>query len=128
MSKAKFELSAKHFLGLAVIASSFCATGSGHQRLVGTVTAEARAVAFLIREVPAWSKANGCFSCHNNGDAARVLYTASRQGHQVPANALAATTAWVGTPNRWEQNKGDPGFSDKRLADPAQAHWPGHSW
>src|SRR5262249_3941979 len=29
--------------------------------------AEARAVDFLRREVPAWSRDNGCFSCHNNG-------------------------------------------------------------
>ena len=41
---------------------------------------EARAVAFLSREVPRWSRENHCYSCHNNGDAARALYQASRTG------------------------------------------------
>jgi hypothetical protein len=81
------------------------------------VDAEARAVRFLTREVPAWSKENGCFSCHNNGDAARALYAASSKGYRVPDHALADTTEWVKLPARWDHNKGDPGFSDKRLAD-----------
>jgi hypothetical protein len=80
-------------------------------------TAEGRAVAFLVREVPAWSRENGCFSCHNNGDAARALYVAKRNGFSVPAAALADTTTWVSQPLRWDHNKGDPGFSDKRLAN-----------
>lgn len=79
--------------------------------------AEVRALAFLQREVPTWSRENGCFSCHNNGDAARALYAATRQGHRVAAGALADTTAWVLQPDRWEDNKGDPGFSDQRLAN-----------
>jgi len=78
---------------------------------------EGKAIAFLTREVPAWSRDNGCFSCHNNGDAARALYAASRKGHRIPAEALAETTAWVREPHRWKENKGDPGFSDKRLAN-----------
>ena len=80
-------------------------------------SAEAKAVRFLMREVPAWSKENGCFSCHNNGDAARALYAASRKGYRVPADVLADTTEWVKRPARWDENKGDPGFSDKLLAD-----------
>jgi hypothetical protein len=79
--------------------------------------AEDRAVGFLMQEVPAWSKENGCFSCHNNGDAARALYAASRKGYRVPADVLADTTEWVKQPSRWDANKGDPGFSDKKLAD-----------
>lgn len=79
--------------------------------------AEIKAIAFLAREVPAWSKTNGCFSCHNNGDAARALYAATRKGLNVPANALADTNTWVSNPTGWKNNKGDPGFSDKRLAD-----------
>lgn len=78
---------------------------------------EQRAVAFLVREVPAWSRENGCFSCHNNGDAARALYAAKQHGLAVPASALADTSAWVSQPTRWDHNKGDPGFSDKRLAN-----------
>jgi prenyltransferase beta subunit len=80
-------------------------------------TAEAKAIAFLIREVPAWPRENGCFSCHNNGDAARALFLAARRGYHIPAEALAATTAWLSAPAGWDENKGDPGFSDKRLAD-----------
>jgi hypothetical protein len=79
--------------------------------------AEARAVEFLKREVPAWSRENGCFSCHNNGDAARALYAATRKGHRLPEHVLAETTAWVAQPARWEHNQGDPGFSDQRLAN-----------
>lgn len=35
----------------------------------------------------------------------------------MPDAALAETTAWVSQPARWDSNKGDPGFSDKRLAN-----------
>jgi hypothetical protein len=79
-------------------------------------TPEARAIAFLQREVPAWSRDNGCFSCHNNGDAARALYTARQQGHRVARSALADTTRWLAAPAHWDKNQGDPGFSDQRLA------------
>jgi hypothetical protein len=79
--------------------------------------AEIRAVEFLKREVPAWSKNNGCYSCHNNGDAARALYQASLQGHRVSADVLADTNAWLSDPQVWDKNKGDPGFSDQRLAN-----------
>jgi hypothetical protein len=79
-------------------------------------TPEQRAVTYLAREVPLWLKENKCFSCHNNGDAARALYVASRQSYPVPKNSLEDTTAWLVQPDQWEHNKGDPGFSDKRLA------------
>jgi hypothetical protein len=82
----------------------------------GPVTAEAKAIEFLQREVPAWSRENGCFSCHNNGDGARALYGARRIGYRVAPQALADTTDWVTRPGQWEHNKGDPGFSDQRLA------------
>jgi hypothetical protein len=79
-------------------------------------TAEDRAVRFLAREVPAWSRENGCFSCHNNGDAARALYAARAQGYRVGPQALSETSSWVQRPDEWANNKGDPGFSDQRLA------------
>ena len=94
---------------LAVIASG-CATKVEQ-------TPESKAVAYLVREVPAWSRENQCFSCHNNGDAARALYVASRKGHKIPPSALADTTAWLTRPEQWKNNKGDPGFSDQRLAN-----------
>lgn len=105
----------KFWLLLVVLAAAGCAGPSA--RNDPAATPERRAVAFLVREVPAWSRENGCFSCHNNGDAARALYAARRSGFNVPATALADTTAWVSQPARWDHNKGDPGFSDKRLAN-----------
>src|SRR5262245_23920488 len=105
----------KLFLMLAALTAIVCANNYGAQS--SNTEPEARAVEFLMREVPAWSKDNGCFSCHNNGDAARALYAASRKGYRVPADVLADTTEWVKQPSRWDYNKGDPGFSDKRLAD-----------
>jgi hypothetical protein len=79
--------------------------------------AETKALTFLAREVPKWKRENGCFSCHNNGDAARALFAAFRKGHRISADAFAETRAWLSTPHRWAENKGDPGFSDKRLAN-----------
>jgi len=78
---------------------------------------EDKAVKFLTREVPAWPKNNGCFSCHNNGDAARALFAATRKGYRIPKVALAGTTVWLLDPLRWDKNKGNPGFSDQTLAD-----------
>ncbi|MBC8001510.1 MAG: hypothetical protein H7X97_02885, partial [Opitutaceae bacterium] len=79
--------------------------------------AEDKAVAFLTREVPAWSRENGCFSCHNNGDAARALLAATRHGHNISVPTLADTMAWVSRSEKWAHNQGDPGFSDQRLAN-----------
>ena len=80
------------------------------------VTAETKAIEFLQREVPKWSRENGCFSCHNNGDGARALYSARQHGYRVAPRALTDTTEWVTRPGHWKHNKGDPGFSDQRLA------------
>jgi hypothetical protein len=77
---------------------------------------EARSIAFLAREVPRWARENHCYSCHNNGDAARALYRAARAGHPVDRRALADTTGWLLQPDGWDHNGGDGPFSDKRLA------------
>ena len=78
---------------------------------------EGRALAFLCREVPRWSRENHCFSCHNNGDAARALYARDRMGLAIVERpALADTTGWLTQPDRWDHNGGDGPFSDKRLA------------
>jgi hypothetical protein len=79
------------------------------------LSAEDRALQYLIREVPRWSKDNKCFSCHNNGDAARALYTAIRLGRKVPEKALADTTRWLIKPEGWDHNASDQKFSDKQL-------------
>src|SRR5215471_2984838 len=74
------------------------------------------ALHFLGTEVPAWEHANHCYSCHNNGDAARALYLAKRKGYEVPAEALADTTRWLLQPARWGEIHGAPAASDKNLA------------
>ncbi len=76
----------------------------------------ALAVQYLSREVPSWSRDNGCFSCHNNGDGARALYLAKSMSFSVPDSSLRDTTEWLKKPEAWDNNKGDAGFSDKRLA------------
>ena len=89
---------------------------AGSQTAPARPTPEAKAVAFLSREVPRWSRQNHCFSCHNNGDAARALLEASQAGHHVPGDALAETTAWLQKPVEWEHNGGKGPYNDKRLA------------
>jgi hypothetical protein len=90
--------------------------GGSAQPSLDRESPEARSVAFLSREVPRWARENRCYSCHNNGDAARALYQAARLGHRVPKDALADTTDWLLRPARWDHNGGDGPFSDKRLA------------
>ncbi len=82
----------------------------------GTPTPESRAIAFLASEVPRWPRENHCYSCHNNGDAARALYLAVGAGLPVPAGALAQTNRWLVEPKRWDHNGGEGAQSDKRLA------------
>jgi hypothetical protein len=77
---------------------------------------ERRAVEFLAREVPRWSVENHCYSCHNNGDAARALMDARKRGESIPTQALADTTAWLSRPEGWDKNGGEGPFSDKLLA------------
>ena len=70
-------------------------------------TEETRAVAFLAREVPRWKTENDCYSCHNNGDAARALIVATARGHAV-GDALDDTLAWLRQPQKWNHNSGVP--------------------
>ncbi len=69
-----------------------------------------RALDYLTREVPEWKKKNGCFSCHNNGDAARALMAAGRR------EPLLETLAWLQTPSQWDHQQADAEFRDKDLA------------
>ncbi len=102
---------------MLIIALAFGGCAVDADRRFSKTTPEARAVAFLTREVPAWKTENGCFSCHNNGDAARALYLAKRSGYVIKAASLTDTLRWVSRPMDWDNNQGDPGFSDQRLAD-----------
>ena len=79
-------------------------------------TPETRALRFLEAEVPRWSVEHKCFSCHNNGDAARALYQAIQIGRDVSATATIDTDRWLSRPEGWEKNGGDGRFSDKTLA------------
>ena len=79
-------------------------------------TAIDRALGYLSREVPAWSRDNKCFSCHNNGDAARALYQAVKLGRMIDPAATSDTDDWLAHPERWDHNGGDGPFSDKILA------------
>ncbi len=81
----------------------------------GAVAIE-RALTFLAREVPKWSAENKCYSCHNNGDAARALFAARRRGFHVEPNALADTSKWLNQPEEWKHNGGEGVYSDKKLA------------
>jgi hypothetical protein len=100
--------------GLAMITLAFPATSRDAEP--AKASPEARAIAFLSREVPRWSRENHCFSCHNNGDAARALYDAVTRGFAVEDAVLAETTRWLGEPDGWDRNGGEGPFSDKRLA------------
>jgi hypothetical protein len=77
---------------------------------------ESKALAYLAREVPRWSLENHCYSCHNNGDAARALYAAIRLGRAVSPGATADTDRWLARPEGWDKNGGDGQASDKALA------------
>ena len=74
------------------------------------------ALTFLARETAAWPAQNHCFSCHNNGDAARALYTAVRLKRDVKTDGLGDTTRWLARPAGWDHNGGEGPFNDKKLA------------
>ena len=78
-------------------------------------TPEARAVAFLVKEVPRWKAEHPCYSCHNNGDATRALLVARQKGHDI-GTALDDTLTFLREPARWDQNKTQGGEDDKPLA------------
>ncbi|MEX2114779.1 MAG: prenyltransferase/squalene oxidase repeat-containing protein [Pirellulales bacterium] len=75
-----------------------------------------RAVAFLSTEVPRWERENGCFSCHNNGDAARALMLAGRSGALPDRKPLDVTLKFLAAPESWDANGPDGPFKDQKLA------------
>jgi hypothetical protein len=74
-----------------------------------------RAIEYLAAEVPRWSRENGCFSCHNNGDGARALFTALKAGKDIPDGALTDTLEWLLRPGEWEKGPANPAFGDEKL-------------
>ena len=99
-----------------LIALSLLAFGSARADDRPEAEAEAKALAYLSAEVPRWSREHRCFSCHNNGDAARALYAAIRLGRTIKPEATVDTDRWLSRPEGWEKNGGDGPFSDKELA------------
>src|SRR6185436_7234194 len=77
--------------------------------------AEARAVTYLAAEVPRWRREHPCYSCHNNGDAARALIAASGRGYRI-GDALDDTRGFLVTPERWHANTTRGGSEDLPLA------------
>ncbi len=77
---------------------------------------EQRALAYLAIEVPKWTKEHECYSCHNNGDAARALMAAVRLGDLKDRKPLADTLRFLATPEQWDENGPDGPFKDKKLA------------
>ena len=75
----------------------------------------ARGVKYLSVEVPKWRAEHPCYSCHNNGDAARALIVASAKGFDV-GGSVGDTVFFLRHPERWNQNKAAEGFDDKQLA------------
>ncbi len=103
-------------IGAAVALCAAAMLHAGSTPQSAAASAEARAVAFLSGEVPRWPAENRCFSCHNNGDAARALYAAIRRGHEVAPAALADTYDWLRRPDAWDDNALGESFSDTVLA------------
>ncbi len=103
----------RRLLPLAILAG-LASTVPG--RAAGGDAAEARALAYLAAEVPAWSREHKCFSCHNNGDAARALYKGIERGRAVDREATAETDRWLGGVPRWEAEGGRGPAADRRLA------------
>jgi hypothetical protein len=66
---------------------------------------EAKAVAFLARQVQPWKARQGCASCHHSGDAARALFRAAHKGEDV-GEALTDVRAFLRAPAGWAANKG----------------------
>jgi len=89
---------------------------SGLLLYLAAATPEQRAIDYLAQEVPKWAKENHCYSCHNNGDAARALFAARRRGYVVPNSAIADTIDWLRQPGRWSETHGTPGVTNITLA------------
>ena len=79
-------------------------------------TPEGKALAYLAAEVPRWSIEHKCFSCHNNGDGVRALYSAIKLGRDVPTRATIDTDRWLSKPEGWDKNGGEGPTSDKAMA------------
>ncbi len=103
----------RHLAGLVVLSTCLCT-----RLAVAQVepTPEQRAAHYLATEVPKWHGENNCYSCHNNGDAARSLLLAKQHGLVDDDAAYRDTLLFLGTPEQWDANGPDGPFKDKKLA------------
>ena len=80
--------------------------------LAGAESPETRAILWLAKEVPAWSREHGCRSCHNDGDGASALLAARAASIEFPEEALKQGLPWLAVPEDWRSTKlgeDDPG-------------------
>ncbi len=75
-----------------------------------------RAISYLATEVPSWHRENGCYSCHNNGDAIRALVAAGNHGLLRDRKPLDNTLEFLCSPAKWDANGPDGPFKDAKLA------------
>jgi hypothetical protein len=80
----------------------------------GVEAALGRARVYLAREVPRWERANGCFSCHHDGDGTRALVALAPRGAAFPPE-LARTRDWLRDPDSWDRGEAESPFRDARL-------------
>ncbi|MEX0678977.1 MAG: hypothetical protein WD063_18025 [Pirellulales bacterium] len=100
----------------ALFVATLLKAACGFAQHLPAASPERRAVRFLAVEVPKWKQENGCYSCHNNGDAARALMVAARDGMLADRAPVADTVRFLATPERWDDNGPDGPFKDKKLA------------
>jgi hypothetical protein len=65
---------------------------------------EAKAAAYLAKQVAGWRGKQGCASCHHNGDASRALLLAAHRGYEA-GDATAETRDFLKSPAGWAANK-----------------------
>lgn len=75
-----------------------------------------RGIAYLSGEITSWNKGHACYSCHNSGDAVRVLLIARQNGYAFESTEVNATIDWLRRPREWSRNGPDGEFNDRRLA------------
>jgi hypothetical protein len=104
-----------HIPAIAVVSSVWLASLPQTSPPSPQTAPEARAVRYLAAEVPRWRREHPCYSCHNNGDAARALLAAASRGHALN-DAMDDTLAWLARPEKWDENAQGGGIDDKPLA------------
>lgn len=65
--------------------------------------AATNATQYLEKEALSWQPDNACFSCHNNGDATRVLLEISETTRQFKDSRWNESLEWLDTPEKWKK-------------------------